>query len=53
MGVMNALQTWQVLLAALAGWLNRHQQTVITYLQVENRALKSKRKGKRIPLHGQ
>ena len=30
----------QVLLAGLAGWLNRHQQDVIAYLVEENRVLK-------------
>jgi hypothetical protein len=28
---------WQFLLVALAGWINRHQQDVIAYLQEENR----------------
>ncbi len=31
----------QVLLATLAGWLNRHQQDVIAYLVEENRVLES------------
>jgi hypothetical protein len=31
----------QVLLAMLAGWIQRHQQQVITYLQEENRILKA------------
>ena len=30
----------QVLLVALAGWVNRHQQQVIDYLIEENRVLK-------------
>ena len=30
----------QVLLAGLAGWMNRHQQDVIAYLVEENRILK-------------
>ena len=33
------IQPWQVLLAALAGWINRHQQTAIDYLREENRIL--------------
>ncbi len=33
---------------ALAGWMNRHQQNVIAYIQEENRILKYKLKGKRI-----
>jgi hypothetical protein len=35
----------QVLLASLAGWLNRHQQDVIAYLVEENRVLKEQLKG--------
>ena len=31
---------WQILLVALAGWVNRHQLEVITYLREENRVLK-------------
>ncbi len=45
---MNAFQAWQLLLVALAGWINRHQQDVIDYIQEENRILKHKLKGKRI-----
>ncbi len=45
---MNGLQAWQLLLVTLAGWVNRNQQDVITYIQEENRILKSKFKGKRI-----
>ena len=40
----------QVLLAGLAGWLNRHQQDVIVYLVEENRVLKEQLKGKRLRL---
>jgi hypothetical protein len=29
----------QLLLVAVAGWMNRHQQDVIVYLQEENRVL--------------
>ncbi len=47
---MNGFQPWQLLLVTLAGWINRHQQDVITFLQEENRVLKSKFKGKRIRL---
>jgi len=36
----------QVLLATLAGWLNRHQQDVIAYLVEENRVLKDWRCGR-------
>ena len=31
-----------VIIAMVAGWINRHQQHVITYLKEENRVLKSK-----------
>ncbi len=47
---MNGFQPWQLLLVTLAGWINRYQQDMITYLQEENRVLKSKFKGKRIRL---
>ena len=36
---MNALPL-QVLMLIFAGWVNRHQQDVIEYLQEENRALR-------------
>ncbi len=39
---------WQILVVALAGWLNRQQQDVIEYLQEENRVLREHLKGKRI-----
>jgi len=45
---MSGFQPWQLLVVTLAGWINRHQQDVIAYLQEENRVLKSKFKGKRI-----
>jgi transposase InsO family protein len=40
----------QVLLAMLAGWIQRHQQQVITYLQEENRVLKAQLGGRRLHL---
>jgi hypothetical protein len=40
----------QVLLAGLAGWLNRHEQSVIAYLVDENRILKEQFKGERLRL---
>jgi hypothetical protein len=40
----------QVLIAMIAGWINRHQQHVITYLKEENRVLKSKLPGGRLRL---
>ncbi len=45
---MNILHPWQLLLVALAGWINRQQQDVIAYILEENRILTSKLKGKRI-----
>ena len=45
---MNALQSWQLLLMCLAGWVNRQQQDVIAYIQEENRILRTKLKGRRI-----
>ena len=45
---MDVLHPWQLLLVALAGWINRQQQDVIAYIQEENRILKNKLKGKRI-----
>jgi putative transposase len=40
----------QLLLAMLVGWLQRHQQQVITYLQAENRILKAQVGGRRLRL---
>ena len=40
----------QVLLWALSGWVNRHQQDVIAYLVEENRVLKEQMKGRRLRL---
>ena len=36
-----------VLIAMVAGWINRHQQQVIAYLQEENRVLKAHHGGRR------
>ena len=35
-----------VLIAMVAGWIQRHQQQVITYLQEENRILKAQLGGR-------
>ena len=40
----------QVIIAMVAGWINRHQQQVIAYLQEENRVLKSRLPGGRLRL---
>ncbi|MGB2820860.1 MAG: hypothetical protein WBF17_07760 [Phycisphaerae bacterium] len=42
------LHTWQFLVIALAGWLNRQQQDVVSYLAEENRVLREQLNGKRI-----
>jgi hypothetical protein len=39
-----------VLIAMVAGWIERHQQQVIAYLQEENRLLKAQRGGQRLRL---
>src|SRR5215831_12042295 len=39
-----------VLIAMVAGWLQRHQQQIITYLQAENRILKAQLGGRRLRL---
>jgi len=36
------LQTCQLLLFILAGWINRQQEEVLEYLQTENQVLKEK-----------
>ena len=42
------LQTWQLIVVALAGWLNRQQQDAVAYLREENRVLREQLGGKRI-----
>jgi putative transposase len=44
------LQPWQLLVAAMAGWINQHQQAVIDYLREENRVLKEQLGGRRLHL---
>src|SRR5215475_11892260 len=39
-----------VLIAMVAGWINRHQQQVIAYLLAENRVLKAQLGGRRLRL---
>jgi len=34
------LHPWQILVAAMAGWITRQQDAVIDYLREENRVLK-------------
>ena len=42
------VHTWQFIVVALAGWLNRQQQDIVAYLSEENRVLREQLKGKRI-----
>jgi len=44
----NVLHPFQLLVIALAGWLNRHQQALIDYLIEENRVLKDQLDGQRL-----
>ena len=44
----NVIQPFHLLVVALAGWLNRHQQAVIDYLIEENRVLKDQLEGQRL-----
>ena len=48
--MFNNLLPWQILLAALAGWVNEHQQHVIAYLQEENRVLREQLGRRRLRL---
>ena len=48
--MLNNLQPWQILLTALAGWINRHQLVIIHYLQEENRVLREQLGRKRLRL---
>jgi len=41
------MQPFHLLVNALAGWLNRHQQAVIDYFIEENRILKEQLEGQR------
>ena len=44
------LQPWQILVAAMAGWISRQQDAVIEYLREENRVLKQQLGDKRLRL---
>jgi hypothetical protein len=44
----NVNQPFHLLVIALAGWLNRHQQAVIGYFIKENRVLKDQLEGRRL-----
>ena len=43
----SVLQPFHLLVIALAGWLERHQQAIIDYLIEENRVLKEQLEGQR------
>ena len=47
----HVLKPWQLFLLILVGWINRHQQEVIEYLEAENRVLREKFGKKRILLN--
>jgi len=44
------LQPWQILVAALAGWISREQDAVIEYLREENRVLRQQLGHRRLRL---
>jgi len=46
----SVLQPWQILVAALAGWIRREQDAVIDYLREENRVLKQQLGRRRLRL---
>ena len=46
--MISVLHPWQIVVLALAGWINRQQLDVIEYLKEENRVLREHLKGKRI-----
>jgi transposase InsO family protein len=46
--MIHVIQPFHLLVIALAGWLNRHQQAVIDYLIEENRVLKEQLEGQRL-----
>lgn len=44
------LQPWQILVAAMAGWITRQQETAVEYLREENRILKEQLGRRRLRL---
>ena len=44
--MISVLHPWQIVVVALAGWINRQQLDVIEYLKEENRVLREHLKGK-------
>ena len=43
----NAISPLHLLILAVAGWLNRHQQRILDYLKEENRVFKQQLGGRR------
>jgi hypothetical protein len=51
-GMISAPPLLTFLLMVVSGWVNRHQLIVVDFLQAENRMLKERLRGKRIPFCG-
>ena len=48
--MFKTLRPWQLLVVAAAGWINRDQHAIISYLQEENRVLRERLGQKRLRL---
>ena len=46
--MISVLHPWQIVVMAVAGWINRQQLEVIEYLKVENQVLREQLTGKRL-----
>jgi len=44
------LQPWQILVAAMAGWITKQQEAAVDYLREENRVLKQQLGRRRLRL---
>ena len=44
------IQPWTLLVAAIAGWIQREQQAAIVYLLEENKVLKARLRGRKLRL---
>ncbi len=51
MALMAEIYPLQLLIASLAGWMNRRQADVLEYLMEENRVLKEQLKGRALRLN--
>mgnify|MGYP003573313629 CR=1 FL=1 len=47
---MENVKIFHLVVVALAGWVNRHQQAIIDYLIEENRVFKQQLQGRRLRL---